>query len=1009
VSPVAVIHVTLKPGVRDVHAESVARQAADYLRLDTGRIKTGKLYSVIEPLTPEQLRRLAREALCDLVINDVRVDARPDAAGWGSYLLVGKLPGITDDEGMAAQRTAADLFNLPGEARRQSIYVSDVYFFERELAKSDLLAIASELLGNPLVHHFDCGPVPPVLAYVPSVFIEADTSVETVDLRLSDEELLALSRDRLLSLNLTELSAIRDYYGRPGTVARLATLGRPAQPTDCELEVLAQTWSEHCKHKEFNALITYVDEVAGTTTQIDSLFKTFIRGSTEAISERLRAGGHDWLVTVFNDNAGVVRIDEQRLFVWKVETHNSPSALDPFGGAITGILGNNRDPLGTGRGGAKLLFNTNVLCFGPPSYDKPLLSGQLHPQRVMDGVRRGIEEGGNKSGIPTVNGAIVFDDRYAGKPLVYCGTGAVMDASYGGRHSWTKEIAPGDRIVVAGGRVGRDGIHGATFSSVEIDRHSPRTAVQVGSPITQKLLSDFLETACRQGLVKCSTDNGAGGLSSSIGELALLSNGAELHLERVPLKYAGLRPWEILVSESQERMSLVVEPGTLPSLLELADRFEVECSDIGSFTDSGLFEAYLSGALVATLDLDFLHHGVPRKTLSARWRPPATTAAHLPPMLDHNELLTRLLGSANICSREEVIRQYDHEVKGKTIVKPLMGAAGVAPQDAAVMRLGFEDYAGVAISCGILPRYGDLDAYQMSAGSFDEAVRQIISIGGRLPDPAAATCPFWSVNDNFCVPDSVYHPDTNPDGEYKLAQLVRMCQALYDMATFFNIPMTSGKDSMKNDLRSDGTIISVPPTVLYSMVAGLPDVRLVVTSEFKAPGDLVYLVGATYDELGGSELYRLFDQIGTQVPQVRPEQARRIYQRMGRAHDQRLLESCHDCSDGGLAVAATEAAFGGGLGMDVEVSPSAPPDGAELARQLAALYSESHSRFVASVRPAHQQKFEEIMGPDARALGRVTASARVVLRWQRHPLVELPTGELLDAWRHGLARARKGR
>ena len=428
---------------------------------------------------------------------------------------------------------------------------------------------------------------------------------------------------------------------------------------------------------------------------------------------RLQADGADWLVKVFADNAGVVRIDDERLFVFKVETHNTPSALDPYGGAITGILGNNRDPLGTGKGGGRLLFNTDVLCFGPPDYSAPLLTGQLHPQRVFAGVRRGIEDGGNKSGIPTVNGAIVFDDRYAGKPLVFCGTGSVMPAAYRGRPSWEKEAAPGDLIVMAGGRVGKDGIHGATFSSVEIDQHSPRQAVQIGSPITQKFVADFMEVACAEGLVSCATDCGAGGLSSSVGELAIISGGARVQLEAVPLKYAGLRPWEIFLSEAQERMTLVVAPQHWDRLAELAAEHEVELTDIGAFTATGVLEVAFGESPVACLDLEFLHHGVPRKHLEAEWIPPTVAEPALPPDLDHGDTLLRLLGTLDICSREPVIRQYDHEVKGKTVVKPLMGPSGVAPQDAAVLRLDFDDYRGIAVSCGIAPRYGDIDAYHI--------------------------------------------------------------------------------------------------------------------------------------------------------------------------------------------------------------------------------------------------------------------------------------------------------
>ncbi|MEN6369530.1 MAG: AIR synthase-related protein, partial [Thermotogota bacterium] len=453
-----------------------------------------------------------------------------------------------------------------------------------------------------------------------------------------------------------EMAALQDYFDRVGGQVSRGRRGLPADPTDCELEIVAQTWSEHCKHKEFNALVEFADRDRGTTVEIDSLFRTYIVAATRAVSETLRGWGQEWLLRVFDDNAGVVRIDDDSVFVWKVETHNSPSAIDPYGGAITGILGCNRDPLGTGRGGGRLLFNTDVLCFAPPTYDRPLLPGQLAPRRVFAGVRAGIEDGGNKSGIPTVNGALVFDDRFAGKPLVFCGSGSVAPAWVGTAPWWEKRIDPEDRIVVVGGRVGKDGIHGATFSSVHLDEESPRSAVQIGSPLTQKLASDFLEEACARGWVKAATDNGAGGLSSSVGELARITGGAEVDLERVPLKYEGIQPWEIFLSESQERMTLAVDPAVEDDLFALARDRGVEAVDIGRFTDDGILWVRHAGRTAACLDLDFLHHGAPRKHLTAEWSTPPVEMPAVPDV-DLESALLGVLGSWNVCSREGVIRQ----------------------------------------------------------------------------------------------------------------------------------------------------------------------------------------------------------------------------------------------------------------------------------------------------------------------------------------------------------------
>ena len=994
------IQLLLKPSQHDGDGRRVAEAAARHLGLSTGRVQATALYAVRYPLSESQLRAFAGACLQDPVLHEVSLNELRHAPEMRSYILVAKGPGVTDDEGTSAQNALGDFLNEALDTRTQHIFSKRLYFLENELTDADLRRLAEELLGNRLINRFEVGRVAEgIRDFTPRPGTAVDNTVQTVRLEgLSDEALLRLSKDNLYALNLAEMQAIRAYYADAKIQLHRQTTGLPAEATDCELEILAQTWSEHCKHKEFSALINYKNLDTGEEEQIDGLFKTYIKNATAEVDRQLRENGNDWLVKVFSDNAGAVRINADSLFVWKVETHNSPSAIDPYGGAITGILGNNRDPLATGIGGARLLFNTNVLCFGNPESEKPLLTGQLHPRRIFEGVRKGIEDGGNKSGVPTVNGAIVFDDRYAGKPLVYCGTGAVLPMQLAGLDSWEKKIDAGDRIIMAGGRVGKDGIHGATFSSIELDETAPATAVQIGSPITQKLAMDFLIIAARRGLIKCSTDNGAGGLSSSIGELALIPGGAVVELEKVPLKYAGLRPWEIFLSESQERFTLAVEPNKLPTLLALGEEMEVELSDIGHFTDDGVLEVRFGQKPVARLSLKFLHEGVPRKMLDAEWQAPQVSEPTLPAGLDYTDVLLRLLGSLNICSRETVIRQYDHEVKGRTIIKPLMGATGQAPQDAAVVRFNFESWEGVAVSNGILPRYGDLDAYHMSAGAFDEGVRQLISVGARLPNLTPGDGNFWSVNDNFCVPDSVFDPISNPDGKLKLAKLVQMCQALRDATAAYCVPLTSGKDSMKNDFKADGVKISVPPTVLYSVTAKIEDVRQTITSDFKQAGDLIYLLGETYDELGGSEFYQLFGELGANVPQVRFAAAKELYILVGEANEQGCLQSSHDLSDGGLAVAVAESCFGQDkLGADLDL-------GGFLQGELplpALLFSESHSRFVVTVAPEDVWAFESIFEERATRIGVVTDRGELRVRHAGQDVISVVTTALRDAWTHG--------
>ena len=991
------IQLVLNDKIRDVQGEKVQRSAKSYLNINTGIVKTGKIFNVLYDLSKEEIERFANLGLKDGIIHEVYINSSYQNSDFKSFVLVAKMPGVTDDEGISAQKTLIDILDLELDVSTQHIYTEDLYFIENKLSNTELEELAKKQLGNKLIHHFEYGEFKGLVDYVPEVKITSDSKVKVISLELENAELIRLSKDMLLSLNLEEMQTIKAHFADENVRKYRNEKGLSLNPTDCELEVLAQTWSEHCKHKEFAASIKYTNKETGEEKIIDSLFKTYIRKSTEIIRNRLKKAGNNWLLKIFTDNAGVVKIDDESVFVWKVETHNSPSAIDPYGGAITGILGNNRDPIGTGIGGGKLLFNTNVLCFGPPNYDKELLPGQLHPRRIFEGVRHGIEDGGNKSGIPTVNGSIIFDDRYSGKPLVYCGTGGVMPYKINGVNSWLKPIDTGDLIIMAGGRVGKDGIHGATFSSAEIDEHSPQSAVQIGSPITQKLLSDFMQEAVQQGFIKSSTDNGAGGLSSSVGELATITGGAIVNLEKVPLKYANLKPWEIFISESQERMTFVVTKDKKDNLYKLAKEREVELSDIGTFTDDGFIDVRFEGESVAYLDMEFLHEGVPIKYMEAVWEKPELNEPEIPIDLDYSQILIKLMSSLNICSREDIIRQYDHEVKGKTIIKSLMGPKGKAPQDAAVMRLNFNNYAGIAISNGIIPRYSDIDAYQMSAGAFDEAIRQIIAVGGKLPDPKDSTNRFWTVNDNFCVPDSLYDPNTNPDGKLKLAKLVQMNEALFDMSTFYNIPMTSGKDSMKNDFKAGNIKISVPPTILYSMVAKIDDTRNTVTSDFKAEGDLIYQIGETYDELGASEFYRLFAELGANVPIVRKEKAKQIYQKVMVANQRNLIESNHDISDGGLAVALTESAFGGGFGANIYL-------GADDTNNLNSdLFSESHSRFVTSVRPENQADFESIFKDDAILIGKVTSDQKLLVKYNSEEVINIEVNKLRKAWEDGLA------
>ncbi len=929
------IEVCLMRNLPDPAGRRTTARIASDLGLIVDDVRVADEFIIDRDLSRNDLELLVDEVFRDPVIQQASVD-KPLEIPFDWLIEVGFRPGVTDNVGRTAreavERTLGIKF-LPGEG----LYTRKLYFVKGKLSKEHVESIARDLLANDLIQTrtiFGSGDDRSTVS-VPKVTSKSDAAIRAIDLNVSNEELLRISREGILALNLEEMQVIRDYYQRPDFLSKRNSSGLGREITDCELEVIAQTWSEHCKHKIFNAIIEY--EEPGKNRQIDSLFKTFVQGSTEKIRSDL--GDKDFCLSVFKDNAGVIKFDDDWNLVVKVETHNSPSALDPYGGALTGIVGVNRDPFGTGLG-SRLIFNTDVFCFAPPDYKGTIPPRLLHPRRVFEGVREGVEHGGNKSGIPTVNGAVVFDERYLGKPLVYCGTGGIMPATINGKPAHVKAARPGDRIVMTGGRIGKDGIHGATFSSEELHEGSPVSAVQIGDPITQKRMTDFLLMARDKGLYSSITDNGAGGLSSSVGEMAREAGGARLTLDRAPLKYPGLQPWEILLSEAQERMTVAVPVDKLEEFLSLAETLDVEATDLGEFTDDGFFTVLWEERVAALLPLDFLHDGLPEMRLKAKWKLPEHTEPDLQCPEDLTPTLLELMGRWNICSKERLIRQYDHEVQAGTVIKPLIGVTNDGPGDAAVHRPLLDRFRGVAVGCGIAPRYSDLDTYWMMAAVIDEAVRNIVSVGAD-PDHMAGL-------DNFCWCDPVQSEKT-PDGEYKLAQLVRANEALYDITTVYRIPCISGKDSMKNDYHIGDTKISIPPTVLFSAVGIVPDARQAVTPDFKRAGDLIYVLGMTRDETGGSEYFASHGFVGNKVPKVtNPDEAIRMYRALHEAIRSGLVASCHDLSDGGLGVALAESSFSGGLGARVSLA-SLPIENVD--RDDAALFSETPCRFLVSVRP----------------------------------------------------------
>ena len=903
---------------------------------------------------------------------------------------VGFKPGVTDNPGKAALDGFRTIFPEASSDSDISTYITYAFYGVNGQATPDF--IASKLYNNlieravisdnemcnsgnwPMIEY----PEKPPQEFKPPAHI---------NLEISDDELIEISETGLLALNLEEMKTIQSHYRDEAVQSLRKDAGIVEnQPTDVELECLAQTWSEHCKHKIFASKIYHKDLETGEESIVDSIFKTHIMKPTHDMQKEV-----DWLLSVFHDNSGVIAWDDKWSVCMKAETHNSPSALDPYGGAMTGIVGVNRDILGTGLG-ARPIANTDVFCFGPPDWQGDIPENLFHPSRVLRGVHSGVRVGGNESGIPTINGAIVFDERYLGKPLVYCGTVGLMPRKLpDGRESHIKTPSSGDVVYMVGGRVGYDGIHGATFSSLELTEESPSSAVQIGDPITQKKMLDMLLEARDAGLITCITDNGAGGLSSSIGEMAEYTNGCRIDLAKVPLKQPGLSPWEILVSESQERMTVAVKSEDSIAFESLAKLHEVEATAVAEFTSTGMFHVQYDESTVAYLPIEFLHDGVPQLQLDSEWSVPKHETFTPPTDANHNSILIDLLARPNIASKETWVRQYDHEVIAQTAVKPFVGVKRDGPADAGVIAPIHGNPRGLVISCGIAPRYSDIDAGAMAAAAIDEAVRNAVCVGVDVNKIAGL--------DNFCWPDPIQSEKT-PDGKFKLAQLVRANRELERICRAYRLPCVSGKDSMKNDYGKGTNKISIPPTLLFSLFGDHPDVRNAATSDFKLPGDRIYLVGESLDELGASEVsFMLKEQgrckgIGGNVPRLNnPEKLFKSYTALSTAINSGLVKTAHDCSEGGLGVAVAEMCIGGRIGANIDI------DGTGDESLWARLWGESLGRIVIAVSPENEQQFLDLMsGNFTTYLGEVTESEFLNISDGYETLISAEIQQMVNSW-----------
>ncbi|MDZ7586350.1 MAG: AIR synthase-related protein [Patescibacteria group bacterium] len=873
--------------------------------------QSAKVYTIDKKLSNDDYEKIG-QMLINSVIQSFEVKQMSSAGKSGWWAEIGFLPGVTDNAGMTAQEGIEDLLKIKFKSG-EKVYSSELVFSKKKL---------KEISANPLVQRtsFNCR------LGMPKVNLNSKNKV--------------VLENKVWALDERELQTIRGYFKQ-----------QRRRATEIEMESIAQTWSEHCKHKIFQ-----------------KFFRQYIRAATKKIDKKLCA-------SVFTDNSGAIEFDKNWLITHKVETHNSPSALDPFGGAVTGIVGVNRDALGFGLG-AKPIINTYGFCFGKPNNKQKLFRDQkltrpmLSTQQIINGVIQGVNSGGNCSGIPTSQGFVFYDDSFRGKPLVFVGTVGLIPKKY-----LTKKALAGDYIIIVGGRVGADGIHGATFSSECLNSESPLAAVQIGDPITQKKLSDVLVKEARDlNLYHSITDNGAGGLSCSVAEMAKESGGFVVNLEKVPLKYQGLEPWQIWISESQERMTLAVPASKWQKFKDLLIKRGVEATVIGKFTDTGRAVVKFNNKKIMDLSMKFLHNGWPRKILKTSFIKKDYPEQKLIVKNNLTIELKQLLSQLNIKSYEFISKQYDHEVQGGSVIKPLQGV-GKINGETTVTRPLLSSNKGVVLSQGAWPSYGLIDSYQMAANSLDTAVRNCVSVGADFKQIALL--------DNFCWCSS--------DEPQRLGELEQAAKACYDLAVIYKTPFISGKDSMFNDFsgfdeNGRPIKISVLPTLLISAIGMIEEVTKAVSIDFKFPGDLIYILGETRDgELGGSEYYRMKGYIGNQVPQVQARENNKLYQALSRAMKQRLIASSISVTRGGLAVALAKSALAGGWGLKVNLNCS------EMG-----LFSESSGRIVVTVNLKNKFKFEKIMaGNNCELVGKVVQGSKIII----NDFINLSLSEAMNAYK----------
>jgi phosphoribosylformylglycinamidine synthase len=986
------VEVRPKSGQRDPRADAVIRQAASLGLPRPSAAQHASVYLLEGDLSEGQVRRIADELLADPVTQVAELQARGTVRPRLDALIeVHPLPGVTDPAAESVEAAVRAMFGTAVTVRTGDRYDLG------GVKQSDATTIGEKALANAVIHGIHSEPWHP--ERFPAGHGYSLRIVEVPVRELTDAQLEKLSREAHLFLSLDEMRAIQAEYRR---------LGR--EPREIELETLAQTWSEHCVHKTLKSTVRYreanlgagqrslaaaaapgrpghVAEADGSVT-IRNLLKSTVAAGTFTLIDEKRADRIDWCLSVFVDNSGVIAFDEHHAVCFKCETHNRPSAIEPYGGAATGIGGCIRDIMGTGLG-AKPIAATDVFCVAPlTGTDVP--AGCLPPRRILTQVVAGVRDYGNRMGIPTVNGAVWFDPRYVGNPLVYCGVIGVMP-----RTMVKGETRRGDRIVAIGGRTGRDGIHGATFSSAEVEHgHSTEFshAVQIGNAITEKKMLDAMLAARDQAdgpLYSGTTDCGAGGFSSAIGEMGK-DVGATVHLERAPVKYDGLSPTEIWISEAQERMVLSVPPAKVERLRAICAAHGVELCDLGEFGSAdGTIRLLWHGTEVGALDTHFLHEGVPMPTREAVWDA-AWSAEQVPAAGNGTGVGPRLLDTActllahpNLASKEWIIRQYDHEVQGASVVKPLVGVGTGGPSDAAVVHPVAGSRRALAIANGLATGWS-ADAYAMTLAAIDECVRNLVCVGA---DPARI-----AILDNFCWPSC--------DDPRNMGSLVRAAEACYDGALAYRAPFISGKDSLKNQFRTqDGRTIMIPPTLLVSGFGIVEDAERACTMDLKSAGNVLVLVGTTGARMGGSHRAMLgaCGHADMRLPDVDPARGARTAHAVAACIAHGAVRSAHDPSEGGLLPALAEMCFAGGLGARIDLS-HLPVTGTDVPDECRAFAEDPH-RYVLEVEPSKLGTVQaHLDGIPHAVIGTVTDEPTLELVGVRVPRESSPISALRSAW-----------